>query len=125
MKPLARWLFVIAGMLTADAAIAQDFKSQAAIAAAQWDAALNSGDAAKVAQAYTKTAVILPAGAEQVTGQARGRDAVWWLHQGWREETISSPSKAASRKATSAMLMGAGTPMLETKSWVAIGRTCW
>src|SRR5688572_25830013 len=69
MKPLATWLFVVAGMLTADAALAQDFKSQAATAAAQWDAALNSGDAAKVAQAYTKTAVILPAGAEQVTGQ--------------------------------------------------------
>ena len=54
MKPLATWLFVVAGMLTADAALAQDFKSQAATAAAQWDAALNSGDAAKVAQAYTK-----------------------------------------------------------------------
>jgi ketosteroid isomerase-like protein len=69
MKPLATWLFVVAGMLTADAALAQDFKSQAATAAAQWDAALNSGDAGKVAQAYTKTAVILPAGGEQVNGQ--------------------------------------------------------
>ena len=73
MKPLATWLFVVAGMLTADAALAQDFKSQAATAAAQWDAALNSGDAAKVAQVYTKTAVILPAGAEQVNGQQRSK----------------------------------------------------
>ena len=66
MKPLATWLFVGAGLFTAEVALAQDFKSQAATAAAQWDAALTPP---KVAQAYTKTAVILPAGGEQVTGQ--------------------------------------------------------
>ena len=45
------------------------FKSQAAAAASQWDSAFNSGDASKVAQGYTKSAVILPAGGQQVTGQ--------------------------------------------------------
>jgi ketosteroid isomerase-like protein len=69
MKVIVRCLLLTSGMLTAAAALAQDFKSQAATAAAQWDSALNSGDAAKVAQAYTKTAVILPAGGEQVNGQ--------------------------------------------------------
>ena len=69
MKVFIRCLLLTAGMLTAEAALAQDFKSQATTAAAQWDAALNAGDAAKVAQAYTKTAVILPAGGEQVNGQ--------------------------------------------------------
>jgi ketosteroid isomerase-like protein len=69
MNAIVRCLLLTSAMLTAEAALAQDFKSQAATAAAQWDSALNSGDAAKVAQAYTKTAVILPAGGEQVTGQ--------------------------------------------------------
>ena len=57
MKPIVRCVFALSAMLTAEMALAQDFKSQAATAAAHWDAALNSGDAAKVAQAYTKTAV--------------------------------------------------------------------
>jgi ketosteroid isomerase-like protein len=69
MNAIVRCLLLTSAMLTAEAALAQDFKSQAATAAGQWDSALNSGDAAKVAQAYTKTAVILPAGGEQVTGQ--------------------------------------------------------
>lgn len=68
MKPVVRWVFVMTGMLTAGAAFAQDFKSQAAGAAAQWDTAFNSGDATKLSKAYTKDAVILPAGGEQVTG---------------------------------------------------------
>ena len=34
MKPLATWLFVGAGLFTAEVALAQDFKSQAATAAA-------------------------------------------------------------------------------------------
>jgi hypothetical protein len=72
MKPLETWVFVVAGMLTAEAALAQDFKSQAATAAAQWDSALNSCDAAKVAQAYTKTAVILRQAANRLMG-SRGQ----------------------------------------------------
>jgi ketosteroid isomerase-like protein len=67
MKPV-RCLLVVAGMLTAGPAFAQDFKSQAAAAAAQWDAAFNSGDVGKLSQAYTRDAVILPAGGERVTG---------------------------------------------------------
>jgi ketosteroid isomerase-like protein len=43
--------------------------NQAAAAAAQWDAAFNSGDASKVAQGYTMNAIILPAGGQQATGQ--------------------------------------------------------
>jgi ketosteroid isomerase-like protein len=62
-------LVVVAGMLTAAAAFSQDFTGQAAAAAAQWDNAFNSGDASKVAQAYARNAVILPAGGQQVTGQ--------------------------------------------------------
>src|SRR5215217_4893323 len=69
MKPIVRCLFVVVGMLTAEAAFCQDFKSQAAAVASQWDNAFNSGDASKVAQGYTKSAVILPAGGQQVTGQ--------------------------------------------------------
>ena len=69
MKRILRCLFVVAGMLTAEAAFSQDFKSQAAAAASQWDSAFNSGDASKVAQGYTKSAVILPPGGQQVTGQ--------------------------------------------------------
>jgi len=69
MKPIVRCVFVIAGLLTAEAAFSQDFKSQAAAAASQWDSAFNSGDASKVAQRYTKSAVILPARGQQVTGQ--------------------------------------------------------
>ena len=69
MKPIVRCVVVIAGLLTAEAAFSQDFKSQAAAAASQWDSAFNSGDASKVAQGYTKSAVILPPGGQQVTGQ--------------------------------------------------------
>jgi ketosteroid isomerase-like protein len=61
-------LFVAAGILTAGPAFADDFKSQAAAAAAQWDAAFNAGDAAKLSKGYTREAVILPAGGQQVTG---------------------------------------------------------
>ena len=68
MKPVVRCMFVVAGMLTAGAAYPQDFKSQATAAAAQWDNAFNSGDAAKVAQTYAKNAAILPPGGQQVTG---------------------------------------------------------
>ncbi len=68
MKPMIRCLFVVAGMLTAGTAFAQDFKSQVTAAAAQWDAALNSGDATKLSKAYTKDTIILPAGGEQVIG---------------------------------------------------------
>jgi ketosteroid isomerase-like protein len=68
MKPAFRCLFVVAGILTAGTAFAQDFKSQAAEAAAQWDAAFNSGDAIKLSKGYTEDAVILPAGGTQVTG---------------------------------------------------------
>jgi ketosteroid isomerase-like protein len=57
MKPIVRCLFVIAGIFTAEAAFSQDFKSQAAAAASQWDDAFNSGDASKVAQGYTKSAI--------------------------------------------------------------------
>jgi ketosteroid isomerase-like protein len=70
MKPAIGCLFVVTGMLTAGAAFAQDFKSQAAAAAARWDAAFNAGDAAGLAKAYTKDAAILPAGGEPVTGPA-------------------------------------------------------
>ena len=69
MKPIVRCLFVVVGVLTAEAAFSQDFKSQAAAAASQWDDAFNSGDASKVAQGYTKSAIILPAGGQQVAGQ--------------------------------------------------------
>ena len=68
MKTAVTSVFVVAGMLTAGAAFAQDFKSQAAAAAAQWDAAMNAGDATKLSQTYTKDAVILPAGGQPVTG---------------------------------------------------------
>jgi ketosteroid isomerase-like protein len=70
MKPAIRCLFVVTGMLTAGAAFAQDFKSQATAAAARWDAAFNAGDAAGLSKSYTKDAVILPAGGETVTGPA-------------------------------------------------------
>jgi ketosteroid isomerase-like protein len=69
MKPVVSCLFVVVGMLTAGEAFSQDFKNQAAAAAAQWDTAFNSGDASKVAQGYTKNAIILPAGGQQATGQ--------------------------------------------------------
>jgi ketosteroid isomerase-like protein len=69
MKPVIRCLFVVAGLLAAGAAFAEDFKSQAAAAAAQWDAAFNAGDVAKLSKAYTQDAVILPADSPQVTGQ--------------------------------------------------------
>ena len=59
-----------------EAAFPQDFKSQAAAAASQWDSAFDSGDASKVAQGYTKSAVILPAGGQQVTGQ-QGAEALF------------------------------------------------
>jgi hypothetical protein len=66
MKPIVGCVFVVAGILTAEAAFSQDFKSQAADAASQWDHAFNSGDASKVAQGYTKSAVILPAGGNKL-----------------------------------------------------------
>src|ERR687893_454604 len=69
MKAVLRCMFVIAGLLTAGAAFAQDFRGQAAAAAAQWDNAFNSSDASKVAQSYTNNAILLPAGGQQVTGQ--------------------------------------------------------
>src|SRR4051812_16389876 len=69
MKNVVGCLFIIGGIITAEAAFSQDFKSQAAAAASQWDNAFNSGDASKVAQGYTKNAVILPAGGKQETGQ--------------------------------------------------------
>ena len=69
MKTIVRCLFVVAGMLTARSGVLPRFKNQAAAAASHWDNAFNSGDASKVAQGYSKTAVILPAGGEQVTGQ--------------------------------------------------------
>ena len=124
MNAIVRCLLLTSAMLTAEAALAQDFKSQAATAAAQWDSALNSGDAAKVAQAYTKTAVILPAGGEQVTGQ-QGAETLFggFIKGGVKNHKITV--RAVSRKATSAMPMGAGKPMLATKSWAATGRTCW
>jgi ketosteroid isomerase-like protein len=69
MKAIVKCLVIFAAIVTAGAAVSQEFKSQAAAAAAQWDNAFNSGDASKVAQSYTKNAVLLPAGAQQVTGQ--------------------------------------------------------
>ena len=63
-----RSVFLIAGMLAAGSAGAQDFKSQATAAAAQFDAAFASGDSSKIAQLHTKDAVILPAGGKVVTG---------------------------------------------------------
>ena len=68
MKSIARSPFIIAGMLAAEVAISQEFKDAAAATAAQWDSAFNSGDASKVAQSYTKSAVILPAKGQQVAG---------------------------------------------------------
>ena len=68
MKTVVRCLFVVAAMITAPA-FSQDFKNQAGAAAAQWDSAFNSGDASKVAQTYSKNAVLLPPGGQQVTGQ--------------------------------------------------------
>lgn len=69
MHSIGQFLIVGAGLLSAaGAAYSQDFKSQASAAAAQWDSAFNSGDASKVGQTYTKTAVILPAGGQPVSG---------------------------------------------------------
>src|SRR5215213_3508152 len=93
MKPIVRCVFVIAGLLTAEAAFSQDFKSQAAAAASQWDNTFNSGDASKVAQGYTKSAVILPAGGQQVPARqplaARSPSP-----QGGRYRTEGSPGSA-------------------------------
>ena len=58
-------------MLAAGSAFAEDFKSQAAVAAAQWDATFNAGDVVKLSKAYTQDALILPADGPQVTGQVR------------------------------------------------------
>ena len=69
MKPAVRCLIAFAALVTAVPGFSQDFRSQAAAAAAQWDTAFNSGDASKVGQSYTKNAVLLPAGGQQVTGQ--------------------------------------------------------
>ncbi|WP_162261707.1 DUF4440 domain-containing protein [Bosea sp. Root381] len=69
MKPVTRCLFVVAGIFAGGAASAQDFKTQAAAAAAQRDAAFNASDATKLSKAYTRDAVILPAGGQPVTGQ--------------------------------------------------------
>src|SRR5688572_11440797 len=52
MKRLATWLVVVAGMLTADAALAQDFRSQAATAGGDWVSGLSAGGASTVAQPY-------------------------------------------------------------------------
>ena len=69
MKSLVRYFVVAAVTIAAGPGFSQDFKSQAAAAAAQWDNAFNSGDASKVAQSYANNAVILPAGGQQVSGQ--------------------------------------------------------
>jgi ketosteroid isomerase-like protein len=69
MNHIAKCLFFVSGLLAAEAAFSQDFRDHATAAAAQWDSAFNSGDASKVAQSYTKAAVILPAGGQLVTGQ--------------------------------------------------------
>ena len=84
MNVIVRCLLLTSAMLTAEAALAQDFKSQATDAA-QWDSALNSGDAAKVAQAYTKTAVILPAGGEDRLMGSKGPKRFWRLIKGGEE----------------------------------------
>jgi ketosteroid isomerase-like protein len=55
-------------MLVAGAASSQDFKSQAAGATASWDAALNAGDASKLAPLYAKNAIIMTASGQQVSG---------------------------------------------------------
>ncbi|ANY83109.1 hypothetical protein BB934_33475 (plasmid) [Microvirga ossetica] len=68
MAHCVRYLFVTVGMLVAGAAHGQDFKSQVATAAASWDAAFNAGDLSKLATFYTKDAVIMSAGGQQVTG---------------------------------------------------------
>ena len=69
MPPIAR-VFIVGMLLVAGAASAEDFKSQAAAAAAIFDDAFKAGDAAKVRQLYTKGAIILPAGGQSVKGPA-------------------------------------------------------
>jgi len=108
MKPIVRCLFVVAGLLATGASFSQDFKNQATAAASQWDNAFNSGDASKVAQGYTKTAVILPAGGEQVTGQ-----------QG--AETLFGE---ASRKASLATPKEGGRPTPEARKLAVTGLMC-
>lgn len=68
MRPLIGSVFAVVGIFAAGAAHSQDFSSQAASAAARWDSAFNAGDISKVAQTYTKDAVILPAGGQRVNG---------------------------------------------------------
>ena len=66
MKPIVRCLFVVVGMLTAEAAFSQDFKSQAAAVASQWDNAFNSGDASKVAKATPNPPLFFRPGANKL-----------------------------------------------------------
>ena len=61
-------VFVTAGIVAGSPAMSQDFKSQAQASADKWDQGFNKGDAAMIAQAYTKTAHILPAGGPLVMG---------------------------------------------------------
>ena len=75
MPPIAR-VFIVGMLLVAGAASAEDFKSQAAAAAAIFDDAFKAGDAAKVGQLYTKGAIILPAGGQSVKGPA-GAEALF------------------------------------------------
>jgi ketosteroid isomerase-like protein len=74
MKTFLATVVLAAGVLAAGVALAQDFKSQAAAAAAQWDAAFNAGDASKLTGMYTKDAVILPAGGTVVKGSQAATD---------------------------------------------------
>ena len=123
MKPILRCLFVVAGMLTAEAAFSQDFKSQAAAAASQWDDAFNAGDASKVAQGYTKSAVILPAGGPQVSGQ-QGAETLFgsFIKGGVKSHKITV--QGPTRKATLATPMDAGRPTPEARNSAVIGRMC-
>ncbi|WP_407528002.1 YybH family protein [Methylobacterium oryzisoli] len=69
-------LLVAVAALSAEAALSQEFKDTAAATAARWDSAFNAGDPSKVAQGYTKNAVILPAGGQPVTGP-QGAEALF------------------------------------------------
>src|SRR5215210_3952610 len=123
MKPIVRCVFVIAGLLTAEAAFSQDFKSQAAAAASQWDSAFNSGDASKVAQGYTKSAVILPARGQQVTGQ-QGAETLFgsFIKGGVKSHKITV--EGGEQKGDLGYAYGRWRPTPEARNLAVIGRMC-
>ena len=104
----------LAGLIGATLpAAAQSVEEQVTKAYAAWDAAFNSGDAAAVADTYTKDAIFLPATHDVITGPEGVADFFGSLFEMGVTGHKSSSSRCATR-ATPWSALRTGRPPVRT-----------